>query len=250
MSSEIKPRSRGGGPKFTPSEREAVLNEVARLDRWGYSQEQIGKKLAEAGFATVTGGMVCNYLKEIRERYRNAAMVERHEAVLEKLALLREIRREALEAWERSKEDARRRVEKKVPPLSIDTSDLGKDAEAKRGKTKGKKGKKPKLVQRPVSPEEEREMLISEIVDTIEGRLPANQYLATVLDTIKSERELLGLDMPTKSTIMGTIGVGVGPLPEDFWDRLAGVQPKKEDPIEATIQRAKESLANKPNGAE
>jgi hypothetical protein len=87
-----------GGPKFTKTEREAVKDRVAFLDRMGYNQYQIA---AQVG---VSQPVVGNYLAQIRESYRKSQQRHRSELVEEKLAQYRELRQEAYEAWVRSQQ--------------------------------------------------------------------------------------------------------------------------------------------------
>jgi predicted DNA-binding protein (UPF0251 family) len=135
----------------TKTEREQALLEVARLDRRGCSQREIAAALG------VSHKQVWYDLERIRERYREATHHERHAKVEEKRAQLREARWEAWQAWERSKEDARKVVEEEPT-----------GAEGGRGKR----------------------------VTTVEGRLPDPAYLRAVLETLRDESALLGLDAP------------------------------------------------------
>lgn len=162
-----------GAHKHSPTELEEVLERVAVLDRRGWTQHQIAREVS------VSQPMVCGYLKKIRERYKTQQLQHREEAIEEKLEQYREIRREAWAAWERSKEDARSKTVQttKAPPKKPPN---------------GEKGDAPDtgtLV--------ESQARIMEIVTT-EGRLPANPYLATIMETLKAERELLGLDQAKK----------------------------------------------------
>jgi DNA-binding transcriptional ArsR family regulator len=91
-------------PKFTKTQREIHLAEVARLDRGGYTTTEIA---ANTG---VTQQQVSYDLKVIRARYAKVVEQERKAKVWEKLALLRELRKEAWEAWERSKANSEKEV--------------------------------------------------------------------------------------------------------------------------------------------
>jgi hypothetical protein len=84
-------------------------------------------------------------------------------------SLNEKIREEAWEAYERSKQDTDKSVEEFVPCPSDD-------------KPAPKKGSR------------EGSLLRISIVKTREGRLPANEYLSTIMKTLEAERQLLGLD--------------------------------------------------------
>lgn len=137
-----------GGAKFTDTEREILLEKVAKMDRRGYTQRQIGDELG------VSQPMVSEYLKWIRERYKTYQMESREINVAEKLAQYREMRMEAWTAWERSKEDIVREIE---DDTTTETSSKIKT------------------------------------VRMIEGRLPSNEYLTTIIKCLTKEEELMGL---------------------------------------------------------
>ena len=60
---------------------------------------------------------------------------------------------------------------------------------------------------------DEQTMMASEVrikrIVMREGRLPANVYLSTIMQTLQAERELLGLDQPTKTEVSGAVAVAV-----------------------------------------
>jgi transcriptional regulator with XRE-family HTH domain len=163
--------SAGPGRKRTKTQREADKAEVERLDRRGYSQRQIAERLG------VAPSQVCYDLKLLRKRYQDTQLAERSAAVAEKLEQYREVRREAWEAWDRSKDNKEKEIKEKI-------SNLAQQAEA---------GAVEKL----------------KAVITTEGRLPGNEYLRTILETLQDERELLGLDAPKKQELSGPDGSAV-----------------------------------------
>lgn len=165
---------------------------IAQLDRRGHSQHAI------AAAVQISQPMVCQYLKKIRKRYEESLISNRAELVAEKLEQLREVRQEAWDAWERSKLNA---VTTRVHNVKA-REDAGK-----KGKDKLKTG-------RTLS---ESLVKLKEIV-TIEGRLPASEYLGIVLKTLDAERELLGLDEYDPGKMMGA-AVGV------VWDQLSKGEP-------------------------
>ncbi len=85
------------GKKFTRTEREAVLREVARLDAKGLNQFDIASAVG------VSQPQVCIYLKEIRQQYKADTITERAEQVSRKLEQYRHVMRESWAAWECSK---------------------------------------------------------------------------------------------------------------------------------------------------
>lgn len=85
------------GSKRTKTEREHARAEVARLDRKGYGQIAIARKLR------VSQPQVCYDLKVIRKRFVETQMAERGALVAEKLEQYRGLLSELWDAWERSK---------------------------------------------------------------------------------------------------------------------------------------------------
>lgn len=166
------------------TEKEAVLAEVAKLDRRGHTQHEIRKALAATFGLKVGQPMVSIYLKEIRTNYVREQSEQRAELVAEKIEQYREVRREAWAAWERSKKNSTRKVSERSPPPPQ------KEVPDERGMVgKFKGGFKRKDAAEPA----ESLRLLKEIV-TQEGRLPANEYLATVMKTLDAECKLLGLE--------------------------------------------------------
>jgi predicted transcriptional regulator len=164
--------------------REEHLEEVARLDRRGYSTYDIARKLG------VTQGQVSYDIKKIRDRYAKMATEHYAAKVAQKRVEYREVRKEAWEAWERSKEDARRRVEE------TGTGGSGSTWE--------------------------------KTAETTEGRLPDNSYLKTIVDTLKAECDLEGLNKPLR--IKGEVSV-------IDWNRLFEQASEGDGVIDAVEQR-------------
>jgi hypothetical protein len=167
------------GPKRTRTQREADLAETARLDRMGLTQRQIAERIG------VSSVQICFDLRKLRKRYVEQANVRAGEKIGELLQSYRDVRQQALLAWEKSWQDAER-VTVTVRPSSGDG-------------------------------------LFADVVTTTttirEGRLPGAQFLQVILDTYAAERKLLGLDQekPTvfltadavvtlANTIMAAIG--------------------------------------------
>lgn len=159
--------------KHTPTQVEEVLEKVAWMDRRGWNQYQIAKE------CKVTQPQVSYYLKKIRARYKERQLEHKDAAIQQQLEALREIRREAWLAWEKSKADSK---SKTVQTSTAPKSKL----------PKGEASDKP-----DAGSTIESQARILEIVTT-EGRLPSNPYLQTIMDTLKAERDLLGLDEAKK----------------------------------------------------
>lgn len=85
------------GRKFSHEDRESMKYEAAMLDRMGYSQYQVARKLGVCQ-ATVSG-----FLKEMRADYLARIMGVRSEMAAKELAVLLDVRREAWEGLERAK---------------------------------------------------------------------------------------------------------------------------------------------------
>ncbi len=184
-----------GGPKLkSQTDKERVLAEVQKWSIQGLNQREIAEKLVLIG-VNVSQPMVGVYLKQINERYKEATLGDRRQAVMEKLAEYKLIRTEAYEAWHKSKEDYFKRVKEE-----------GTAGEGSFSKEKEEEG----------------------------GRLAGAQYLQIVLDCIKAERELLGLDEAMKVDV----DVVHTAIP---WDQLVGHR-NEVDLVEAEIQKV-EKLA-------
>jgi hypothetical protein len=142
------------GPKRTRTQREADLAETARLDRMGFTQREIAERIG------VSSVQICFDLQKLRKRYVEMANVHAGERIGELLQSYRDVRQQALLAWEKSWQDAER-VTVTVRPSSGDG-------------------------------------LFADVVTTTttirEGRLPGAQYLQVILDTYAAERKLLCLD--------------------------------------------------------
>lgn len=181
------------GPKFTPTQRVEVDQRIAELDRAGFNQYEIARDVK------LTQPMVSGRLKKIREGYNTSILAERRAYVIEKLALLADIRKRAIIACEKSGEDLRRVLREELESVS------GKGGYTKRA-------------------------------ETTEARTPAAEYMRIVLDTIKQEREMLGLDEAVKIDLQGEVSVNVFD-----WNALVGRAATGDDPVIA--ERTARALA-------
>jgi predicted transcriptional regulator len=165
------------GPKFTPLEREEAIAEVARLYRRGVNQYDIGRKLG------ISQPQVSNYVKVIRERYRESAGEDYGALVKARIDQLYEIMVEAWEEWERSKHGVTKVVQEHGRVI-------------KPGKDKDKPGKKKGKATNTTDPDPQvradQLALIRETV-TKEGRLGDPRYLTVIRECLKDISQLEGL---------------------------------------------------------
>jgi hypothetical protein len=155
-----KAASNKPGPKRSITEREAALEQVAKLDALGFPQWKIAQHLG------VCGQQIGYDLKQIRERYKAATLASRQEQVMKVLAGIYHVREEAYAAYLKSMEPGEKTVTKtRTTPGGI-------------------------------SEEEAHEVV---------GQNPGNEYLQTILQTFKQERELLGLDEALKVEHTGNV---------------------------------------------
>lgn len=179
----------------TAAEKEMVLSEIARLDRRCYTQQMIRDDLARRGILSVSVPMICNYLKEIRRRYATSTIENRDAVVREKVEQIREVIRTAWEAYDRSCLDGVRKVTERAvrrgkddeqPPPSkpVSAAQLKKG----RGVLSSKTGKMMSARQ-----EVEETLQRIKVIVTREGRVPANEFLQTIIRSVELECRLLGL---------------------------------------------------------
>jgi predicted DNA-binding protein (UPF0251 family) len=149
----------------TPVQRDIDKMELMRLLVRGWTMEEAAIKLK------ITREQVQHDYSEVmkdlvRERTTNAEALRQM-----KLREYAQVKKEAWEAWERSKEDWHRRI---VEETQSEGSNSG-------GYTNYK------------------------TIDTTEGHLPSNEYLKTVVSCLNAERALQGIDPPKKLNVSGTI---------------------------------------------
>jgi predicted transcriptional regulator len=189
-----------GRKRFTPTEREKVIERVAELDRQGWTGYAIAEEVG------VSRPMVSIYLKRIRQRYLAEQVGHRAEQVAEKCAQYKEVRRRAWECFWKSWEDKDKTVEEEALRKAAEDAANG---------------------------EYHSSMMLVKRVTSKEGRLPASEYLNVVINTLKAERELLGLDEAAE------VNVRVGALD---WDALLKGMAAVEDPLEAEVRRLGEEV--------
>lgn len=172
MAVAVKQRKKSGPISRTPTEREEHLELVAKMDRRGHTQHEIAIATNRSQPA------ISQDLAIIRQRYRESMLKSQGDLVQEKLQQYKEVRRIAWLAYDRSMEDAEKEVEEFGTIREEDGSGDYSTSEAR--------------IKR---------------ITTREGRLPANAYLTTIMQTLEAERKLLGLDEAVKVDLSGTIGV-------------------------------------------
>lgn len=156
-------------------------------------------------------GQISKDLKIIRKRYNDSIVGSRAELVAEKKAQYRDILQEAWNEWEKSKQDAQRKVEELIKPFK------------KRGEEDDDESTPLELS------DEDRDHLIKvkEIITT-EGRIAEVAFLKIIADCLKAERDLGGLDEPKKVDSNSTVN-------QFHWDLLQQV-PLAADSVNARIQ--------------
>ena len=135
------------------SEEENLLYQIGVLDRRGWDRFEIAKELK------IPIGKVQGFLRDLKERYMELQMEDRKALVNEKLAQLREVRKEAWEGWLTSKQEKVREV--------------NEDSESTAGKSFRTHSKRQYIK---------------------ESRIPASEFLQIILNCHQMEMELMGLD--------------------------------------------------------
>jgi hypothetical protein len=220
-------RSKGKSIQRSPSQVIIDRAEVSRLMRRGWSVSQVAEKMeVSIQQVEVDFGAVMRYGK--RDIKENAELIRN--SMLEQYA---EIKKEAWEAWERSKLDMMRKtveeekgrlyqpknVNEEVEETTFEVSQRaasewghsspdkgsgnnkgGKKAKGSSGEAaKARAGVKYNEYGRPVDPNNGPMVTVKRVIKkTTEGRNPGSDYLKRIIECIKAERELLGLD-PAKN---------------------------------------------------
>lgn len=188
------------GPKHeSETDRALTLEVVAKYDRRGYTQLQIVEMVQKERGITLSQQGISLYLKQIRESYKQRVIEHQQDMLAEKLAQYAEIRREAWLAYEKSKEDGVSILTEKAPgiPVVLNTGPL-------------KPGEKPGRRDHPETLAGTLQLL-KEVVRR-EGRIPANEFLKTIMATLDAECRLLGLEAPKKLDVNAKVGFD--------WDEL------------------------------
>ncbi len=164
-------------------------NEVSRLFRRGVrDQAEIARRLSASGeYGSVSQPTVSRDLDFILRNVREQAGLETgllRDAIQQEI---HEVKREAWDAWEKSKEDKETFKDKSPQFRKIE-----------RGSDDDKEG----LLDRAqrMAGVDEGYVLADQVEWTVEKRDPNGKFLDVVLNCIKQERDLLGLDKPTQAT--------------------------------------------------
>ncbi len=170
-----------GGAKRTPAQRERDLAIITQLHFQRFSQAEIAKQVKKITRAkySITQQTVSNDIKEIEKRLSEATIEEANTARMEKLVELKVLKAENWRAWRRSQEDAETLTEESVKPK--------KDARRKPVPVKSTKQAK--------------------------GQSGNPAFLRLILDCIREEKELLGLNAPIE--IKGDFNIDSQDLSDD-----------------------------------
>lgn len=208
----------------SPLHREKMIQEVVRLDRFKYTQEEIGALLE------LSQQLVSKFLNIAKKRYRNQAAEDLKVTTQDKLQELRVIRWEALQAWIKSKKPNvhTKKVYERVvqsKPKSKKVSVFDTDDAEEVGK-----------------------LIVVEMTRQVSSGSPRNEFLHTILETIRMEMDLLGLEAPKNLNLnqqIQTIDWTKFLLPS-VSDTEARVLP--EDPFKGYIDSVKTLPESNSNG--
>ena len=151
--------------KLSEPQKVQVKALIAKYDGRGWTQHMIVEVIKRQLGISISQPMVGIYRKQMLAETAKAYRGNWEEMVAQKVEQLRDVRREAWDAWVRSSEDAQKLVEEY-------------------GQVKEAVGDGDYVTS---------EEMIKRVI-TKEGRLPDNAYLNTIMKTLDAERELLGLD--------------------------------------------------------
>jgi hypothetical protein len=191
----------------TPDQRELHRAEVVRLIRRGYTKSAIAAHLR------VSPNTITEDWKVVIRQIRADQTEDLKEYIACKLQEYSEIKKEAWEQWDKSKQDARKRVRERNLRV-IEPRDK-------------KKGTPPKTG-----------LVVTKDVSTRTGQCGDPRYLQVILNCLSAERELLGLDPVKEVTIKGKTSL---------WDILANGIPDTDLPDE--IEQQLEQLLGPGAGA-
>lgn len=179
------------------------LARVAKLDRQGYNQYQIAKKVG------VSQAQVNKDLKRIQAEYIKSAVHDRTKQIAKMERQYDDMLIECWKAYKRSKQDTTKVVEKVQPVMR-------KDADG--------------------NPTGDGTMEVVEVSTTTEGRLPGVEYLSMIERILKAKRDLHGLDMPKKMEVK-TLSIDFKELMEEAERQKQLTGPKHiEQELEQLIQ--------------
>lgn len=173
---------------------------ILQLLRRGYGVEQIAEHLGLPEKVVLQ-----DYRYAIKQVAKNQ-LEDAKELVAAKMLEYAEIKKEAWDAWERSKGDRERKTDEESGYLEEEDNEGYEDSQ---GKIPPKAFKKRTQMK--------------------EGRLPSNEYLRTILDCIKAERELLGINPAQEINVHSS----------SIWAMLSGQLPAGEtiDTVEARLEQ-------------
>ena len=151
----------------TAKSAEDLREEIDKLDRRGYNQHAIAKAVG------IGQSTVAYHLKRIMEDIKKRRLVDYNEGISRRVDDLNEIRREAWDAYERSKSDVesneKEQAIKKVYEESVDENGKAKRVEVG------------------------QEMQLVKVIDKVSGRLPGCEYLQVIRAATMDIAKLQGL---------------------------------------------------------
>lgn len=207
------PQMKNKKPKIKKIQRDNqdLVNraEIARLKRRGWSVTQIAEIL------NLHPTMISREWKIIVKELQRDQHDDTKEYVACKLEEYAEIKKEAWEAWERSKKEMIKIVEEQALSRPV-TNGRGKE-----------KTTTPAVMRK-----------IKETM-TKEYRLAANEYLNTILRCLEAERELLALDPIKEMRLTATLN----------WDALSGALQDDDDRPNTVEQKLLEVVDSRLNEA-
>lgn len=213
----------GNSPHKDVEDMERTMELVGHYWNRGYTHFQIIDKVFEERRIKLSQPTIAGYVKTLKKRWMEASMEDRALHVQQRLAQLTDLKREAWDAYELSKKGERTVTKEYAAPLKL------RDAAEKLGA--GRDGDRPEE-----GGEKKLKLLRKQIKET--GKLPANQFLQTVLACLQMECELLGLYAPKEATF--TVGGGDGKKVLDWTSHAASLPPARS--IEADLARLREEM--------
>lgn len=177
---EPKGKKYRGQRRFhTKIDREHHKTVAVKLLRQGVPMRVIARQL------NVDQEWVRTLRDETMASYAAIRSKERDILVETQLAILEEVRLKALIGWRRSLSPKERKIKEWMPMVE----EIDRKEKAAKGKAQKIDPSKKNLKAAPIAPV----MRLIKAVHQKEGRLPGNEYLKTIIDTVAEEAKLLGL---------------------------------------------------------
>lgn len=201
------PGGKAGKDERSVEQREQDRTILSQLMRRGYTRQQAAEKLG------ITLAAIDTDWKVLMRRMRKGMDKDVEALVGAKLEEYAEVKREAWEAWEASKQQiVTRTVEESSSGATEDGVSMGRS----NGHVKGGRGALGKVLANSDAQQDSAARPAKRVktITTTEPRLPDPSYLTKILDCIKAERELLGINPAKKIDMQATM----------VWDLFAGMK--------------------------